>query len=215
MQDELYKGAFIVLAYGCIAGLLYYIYSALILASNDDRAFTKNLFTNVFMIIVPVILVFILMSLITFEPTTAAYLIFGSLFIAAIIGASVYFLQTNLSKYIFNIYLLYVVIVAIIIIGISILVTLFSGSLKKLTGWTGFAINLLFYIPCLIRDAVQGAIQEYHTFSVTLVVLFVVEVVLLMTYFFLMPFVNHRVFPETISLVNDPVMLNTEHHNHF
>ena len=211
IADYLHTIAFSVLAYLSIIGIIYYVYYELILAARDEKAFTKNLFTNVFMIIIPVIIVFVLISFLSFEPTTAAYFIFGSLFLAVIFGVSGYFLQTSLSEYIFNRYLLYIVIAAIMLIGVSIVITLLSGTLKKLTGWTGFFINSLFYIPCLIRDMVQGGIQEYNTFSATLMVLFVVEVILLMTYFFLMPFVNNQIFPESVNLVNEVVMLNTEH----
>lgn len=209
-SNDMYNMAFVFIAYFIIVALTIYIYYGVVLASNDPLAFTKHLNSNIITIVVPVILVFILFAFTLVEPTTAAYFIFGSLFIAGIFVGSAYFLQTNLSKYIFNKYLLYIVIAVILLIGLSIVVTLFSGSLRKLTGWTGFVINFIFYIPCLIRDAIQSAIAEYNSFSTTLMILFIVELLLIMIYFFIIPFVNNRVFPENLSLINDPVMLNTE-----
>jgi hypothetical protein len=147
--------------------------------------------------------------MISFEPTAIMYFVFGGL-AAAIIGLVVYYLlQTALSKYIFNQYLLYVVIAAIILFGASIIFTIFSGTLRKMTGWTGFFINLLFYLPCLIRDTVGAIVNEYNSFSNTLVILFAVEVILIMTYFFMIPFVNSKIFPTTTVLLDEPVMLNT------
>jgi len=210
MLDDPNKIIFMILAYSASIGLLYYTYYTLILASNDEKAFTKNLFKNVFIIVVPVILIFGLITVVSFETTTATYLIFGSLFIAVLFFISIYFLESKLSKYIFNKYLLYIVIAAILLIGLSIVVTLFSGTLKKLTGWTGFFINLLFYIPCMIRDIVQAGIQEYNTFSVTLFVLFIIEIVLLMIYFFLIPFVNYKIYPQNLNLIMEPIMLHRE-----
>lgn len=209
-SNDMNKMAFVYFAYFIILCLTIYVYYGLGLASNDPLAFTKHLNSNIITIVIPVILVFILIAFTSVESTTAAYFIFGSLFIAGIFLGSAYFLQTNLSKYIFNKYLLYIVIGAILLIGLSIVVTLFSGSLRKLTGWTGFFINLIFYIPCLIRDAIHGAIEEYKSFSTTLMILFIVEILLVMIYFFLMPFVNNRIFPEKVSLISDPVLLNVE-----
>lgn len=200
---------FMVGSYLVILVILFFINYQLSLASNDPKAFTKNLMTYIFIIIVPVVAIFALMTVLAYSSMVTAYVILGGIIIAALFTAGVYFLQTSLSKYIFNKYLLYVVIAAIFLVGLSILATLFSGTLRKLTGWTGFVINLLFYIPCLIRDVIHGAIGEYQTFSSTLVALFVLEVIFLMMYFFLIPLVKTKMFPPSIQLINDPIMLNT------
>jgi len=206
---EFNQMAFMAGSYLIILAILYFINYELGLASDDPKAFTKNFMTYIFVIVIPVISVFALMTTLAYSSVVSAYIIFGGIAIAALFGAGAYFLQTSLSKYIFNKYLLYVVVVAIFLVGLSILATLFSGTLRKLTGWTGFVINLLFYIPCLLRDAIHGAIKEYQTFSSTLVILFVLEVVCLMMYFFLIPFVKKKMFPPSIQLINEPVMLNT------
>jgi len=196
------------IVYLAVFGLLYFIYREVNLASNDPLAFTKNLMSNMYMIVLPVVVVFMLVSLLAFDGDFSTALIGGSIAIAVIVGTGVYFLQTNLSQYIFNKYLLYIVIAILILVALSIIATLFSGTLRKLSGWAGFVVNFLFFIPCLIRDMIHGAIQEYQTFSTTLIILFVIELILLMTYFFLIPFVNTRIFPTTTVLLDDPVMLN-------
>jgi hypothetical protein len=147
--------------------------------------------------------------MLSFEPTFSTYLIFGGIALAIVGVIIYYFLQTTLSQYIFNKYLLYLVIAAIILFGISIIFTIFSGTLRKMTGWTGLFINLLFYIPCLIRDAIGSVMNEYQSFSNTLVVLFAIEIILIMTYFFMIPFVNNKIFPTSTVLLDEPVMLNT------
>jgi hypothetical protein len=198
-----------VITYLSIIAVLYFIYSHIVLAGNDPKAGTKNFLSNIFMIVVPVIALFILLSLSLYDPTTVSYVAFGALFAGIVIYACYYFLQTTLSQYIFNVYLLYIVIAAIFLFGLSIVYTIFSGTLRKMTGWTGFFINFLFYIPCLIRDAVGAVIKEYSTFSNTLVVLFAIEVILLMIYFFMIPFVNSKIFPDKVVLLEEPAMLNT------
>jgi hypothetical protein len=206
---EFQQMAFMAGSYLIILVILFFINYELGLASNDPKAFTKNLMTYIFVIIIPVVAIFALMTVLAYSTVVTAYVIFGGIAIAALFAAGAYFLQSSLSKYIFNKYLLYVVVAAVFLVGLSILATLFSGTLRKLTGWTGFVINLLFYIPCLIRDGIHGAIREYQTFSSTLVILFVFEVVFLMMYFYLIPLVKTKMFPPSIQLINDPVMLNT------
>jgi hypothetical protein len=200
---------FMTFSYLSIIAIIYYIYYKVDLASNDPLAFTKNLNSNIFFIVLPVIAIFALMSVLAFNSTVAMYIIFGGIFAAAAFGFVFYLLQSSLSKYIFNIYLLYFVTILLFIVGGSILATLFSGSLRKMTGWTGFFINLLFYLPCLIRDLIHGAIQEYQSFSTTLVVLFSIEIILGMMFLFLIPFVNNKILPSNVQLLEDPVMLNT------
>ena len=192
-----------------ILAIIYFIYYRIILAGNDPLAFTKNFMYNILTIIIPVIIIFILISLLSFEQGFVMYLVFGG--VAAVIVSLVvyYFLQTTLSQYIFNQYLLYAVIAAIILLGASIVITIFSGTLRKLTGWTGFFINLLFYIPCLIRDAIGGAVSEYNSFSNTLIILFSIEIILILMYFFLIPFIDSRIFPKKTVLLDEPIMLNT------
>lgn len=209
MAVEYQSITFMVGSYLVILVLLFFIYYELGLAANDPKAFTKNFIRYIFLIIVPVVAVFALMTVLAYSKAVTAYIIFGGIIIAALFAAGAYFLQSSLSKYIFNKYLLYIVVAAIFLVGLSILATLFSGTLRKLTGWTGFVTNLLFYIPCLIRDAISGGIQEYQSFSTTLAILFVIEIVFLMMYFFLVPFVKSKMFPPSIQLINDPVMLNT------
>jgi hypothetical protein len=160
-------------------------------------------------IVAPVIILFTLIILVSFGSSNAMYIIAGGCIAAAIITSFFYFVQTSLASVIFNKYLLYFVLVLIILVAASIVFTIFSGTLRKYQGWTGFLANFVFYIPCLIRDAIHSAIQEYNSFSKTLMVLFVLEVMLLLMYFFLIPVVYDRMVPEHVVLLEDPILLNT------
>ena len=192
-----------------IIAIVLYVYFQVSLASLNNHSFTSNFVYNIFAIVVPVIgiLCFILLS--TVDKGFGVFLIAGTIFAIAMFGVVFYFLQSSLSQYIFNKYLLYVVIAFIILIGLSIIATLLSETLRRQLGWTGFFSNFLFYIPCLIRDSIKAAIKEYNSFSTTLTILFVIEVLLLLMYFFLIPLINTTSIPKNISLLGDPVMLNT------
>jgi len=192
-----------------ISVIILYVFFQINLASYDEKAFTSRFIYNIFAIVVPVIVVLCLILLTMSKDNYGIIIIAGTIFAIALFLMLFYFLQTNLSKYVFNEYLLYIVIGLIIMVALSILSTLLAVTFRRQPGWTGFFSNLLFYIPCLIRDGIQGAINEYKTFNTTLIVLFFIELILLLMYFYLIPTMNKNVFPEKISLLDDPILLNT------
>jgi hypothetical protein len=192
-----------------IVAVVIYINYQISLASHDNHAFTSHFIYNIFAIVLPVIAILCFILLSTIDTDFGMYIIAGTIFAIALFGVGFFLLQTTLSQYIFNKYLLYTVIAFAIIIGFSIVATLLSGTLRKQIGWTGFFANLVFYIPCLIRDGIKGAIKEYNTLSTTLFILFAIEIVLLLMYFFLIPLFNTNVLPSNISLLGDPLRLNT------
>jgi hypothetical protein len=197
-------------SYIIISLVVIFLYFKINLASKDPNAFTKNFILNIITIVGPVILILGLIVTISFEEDLKTIVIFGSILICAVIFIVFYFLKKDISKYIFNPYLLYIIVIFLILIGLSIIFTIFSGTLRKLSGWTGFISNFLFFIPCLIRDLIKNLIQEYNTSSTTVFVLFILEILLIIMYFLIVPLINDKTFPEKTVIYEDPVMLNTE-----
>ena len=190
--------------------LLIYSCRQIYLASLDPQSFSKNFSKDIVIIVLPIIIIFCLVVLGSFEPTYSFTVIIGS-FVAAIMFYIVYSsLQTNLSTYIFNNYLLYALYGLFLMIGLAIVFTLFSSRIRRMPGWTGFFVNMLFYIPCLIRDFIQMIVQDYHNSSTTVLILFAFEIVILLMYFFIVPFTNKKLFPNKTILLDDPVMLNKQ-----
>jgi len=210
MKEKVLKGVSAIGIYIIISVVIVYLYYQIYLASKDEKAFTKHFIYNIVTIVVPIILILCLIVFTSFEKEIKIYVIFGSLFVCAMIFTVFYFLKTSLSEYIFNDYLLYTVIALSILIGLSIIFTLFSGTLRKLNGWLGFVSNLIFYIPCLLRDFVKELIKEYNTSSTTVLVLFVFEILLIIMYFLIVPLINDKSLPEKIVILDDPVMINTQ-----
>jgi hypothetical protein len=129
-----------------VSAIILYVYFQVNLASGDEKAFTSGFINNIFVIVVPVIGILCLILLTMMKDNYGIIVIAGTLFAMSLFGMAFYFLQTKLSKYIFNKYLLYIVIALIIIFGLSIVSTLLAVTLRRQPGWTGFFSNLLFYI---------------------------------------------------------------------
>lgn len=210
LRYKLSNSVAIITSYIFICIVVIYLYYQIYLASTNEKSFTKNVAYNIITIVVPIIFILLLIVFTSFERDFASLIIFGSLFFCTFIFTIYYFLKTKVSAYIFNNYLLNTIIILLILIALSIIFTIFSETLRKLNGWTGFFANLLFYIPCLIRDFVKEIISEYNTSSNTVLILFIIEIFLIIMYFFIIPIINNKALPEKTVVLSDPVMLNTE-----
>jgi hypothetical protein len=203
------KNKFIVAAYSLVIIVSIVLYNYINLASKDAKAFTRNFTYNIIVIIFPIVLILGLLLYATYEKQIPLmfYGIVGVLFIIFIVF---YFIKSTLSKYIFNKYLLFIVMGAITLVALAIITTMFSSNLKQMTGWKGFIINLIFYIPCLIRDGIKHIVKEYNSTPITLLILFVFEIFLIIMYFFLIPLLYEKSYPAKTIILEDPVMLNME-----
>ena len=71
---------------------------------------------------------------------------------------------------------------------LSIAYNVLKKYLVKMNGWIGLLANLLFYIPCLVTDAIQYIMGDFYSTPRSTLILVGVEVALLMLYFYIIPF---------------------------
>lgn len=101
---------------------------------------------------------------------------------------------------------MYIVSILIVFVGMAILFNVFLNFFKSLRGLTGYFVNMLFFIPCLISDFVTYILNEYKATPNTVLILFVVEILLLLLYVYL----PNMLF--TISMKDGiPVLANYEY----
>lgn len=102
------------------------------------------------------------------------------------------------------------IIILMIIIGLAIGYKFYSSRLKALTGWKGFFINFLFYIPCLVSDGLEYLLQQYNITPNIVFVLLMIELLLALVYFYIPKMIKESMSKTDILLLNNPVFLNTE-----
>lgn len=209
IYETVKKNKYIIAAYVLVIICIIGVYNYISLASTDEKAFTRNFMYNIIVIIFPILLILGLLLYATYE-TQMPIVFYGLAGVAMFIFIIFYLLKSSLSDYIFNSYLLYVIIGAIFFVGLAIGVTMFSGQLQRMTGWKGFFANLFFYIPCLIRDGVKRVVKEYNGSSTTLLLLFMFEILLIIMYFFLIPLIYTKTYPVKTVIMEEPVMLNVQ-----
>jgi hypothetical protein len=76
------------------------------------------------------------------------------------------------------------IVILIAITALSIIYNLFLNSAKQNKTF-GFIINFIFFIPCLLSDFVEFILNEYNTTSNVVFVLFILEIIFLIIYFYI------------------------------
>jgi hypothetical protein len=175
--------------------------------SNDAQAGTAHLMDNVILIVLPVVALLCAIIL-SMDRRFGTYVIAGTGIGIVLFIGMFYFLTTTLSRYIFNKYLFYAMIGSIIMVILTILVTVSARNFRRSYEWSGFLSNLLFYIPCLIRDAIKMGLREYATTTNTVMTLIVLEIILIVIYFYMFFWIDNLAVPENIVVLNEPLMLN-------
>jgi hypothetical protein len=100
-----------------------------------------------------------------------------------------------------------------VLIVLVILAIVFRTTIKKIdtsesAGWSGFFIQMIFYIPCLIGDFIEYFIGEVKATPKVVFSLFIVEILLILSYLYLPKILSASMTKNGIVLVKDPKPIN-------
>lgn len=73
----------------------------------------------------------------------------------------------------------------VVLVGLAMVFNVFSNYIRSFRGFQGFFMYFLFYIPCLISQFVDYVINEFKITTNAVLVLFMIELILLLIYFYL------------------------------
>ena len=199
------QGLFILIILGICAFICYQIY----LASTDDSLFQKNSMFYVAIILIPLVTIFTYILYGYTLDKQEIVLLYVTLGLTLAILLVLYILiYSGLSKLIFNEYLLYTLSIGITLVGLAIVYNVFSERLRKQVGWSGFFVNMLFYIPCLISDFIKYFIKETNETPRTTFILFIVEILLILWILYIYPLMQSIINMNSVLLLDKPVMLS-------
>ncbi len=95
------------------------------------------------------------------------------------------YMYINLSyNRLFN-YAMSIILALSVLVGLAMVFNIFSNYIRSLRGFQGFFVYFLFYIPCLISQFVEYIINEFKITTNAVLVLFMIELILLLIYFYL------------------------------
>ena len=180
---------------------------------NSEEPDRENIIIN--MVVVFISLIFGA-GYYSYKSKSASSLIYHQLFtfvlIIAIIFLIYWFTTIDVKTFATFSYLSSIALLLIAIVTLSIIFLMLSNWLKSLNGWTGFFVNFLFYIPCLLNTFVYYLISEFKLTTSPVLILFFIEILLLLSYLYIPDIVNHITNTDGTLLYNSNILAdgNTE-----
>lgn len=193
-----------------VAFVIYIASLAYTNTSPSINIYSNKMFYYLILIIIPTIVVFMYIIKLTIGQDLFQPLVIFSMVVAAGLLVLFVLIYGGLSQYVFNTYSLYLLTVAIFIVGLSIVYNIFSGNLKRTSGWLGFFINLVFYIPCLVSDFAAYLLNDIKATQSSVFVLFIFEILLILAYMFVLPRANSFLTGGGISLIDKPLFISSQ-----
>ena len=77
-----------------------------------------------------------------------------------------------------------------VLVGLALIFYMLSNYLKSFTGWSGFMVYFIFYIPCLFIDFFKYIMKEFQMTSKVVYVLFFIELLLILLYIYIPYLIN-------------------------
>lgn len=99
---------------------------------------------------------------------------------------------------------------AIVIVGLMIVFYIMGSQLSRAEGWAGFVVRILFYIPCLLIDFIQYIKNEYKTTANEVFVLFIIEILLILSYIYIPKLVQKYTNRSGITILENSRFLDKE-----
>jgi len=195
--------------YGILLVILVCVLIIIYFSTTDILATTSNLYVYYILILIPLIIgIFYLFPVFSHFSGSPFVFLIGAGAVLLLIGGIYLYSKIKITKsfaQMSNIAILLIVCL-FILFGLAIFYKLFVNILNKQTGWIGFVIQFAFYLPCLISDILTS---ELKTTPNVVFVLFVLEILLVLLYFYLPPLIRVlSVSNNNIDLLKNSVFLN-------
>lgn len=94
------------------------------------------------------------------------------------------------------------------IVALAIIYKIFMRFIQNLKGWGGFILRALFFLPCLLIDFLELMFNELKSAPTMVAVLFIVEILIVLLYFYGQTLLRMFYGQSATNLLNEPVFLN-------
>jgi hypothetical protein len=195
-------------------GIIYvFILVAIIIlgyAARDISAVSTKLYVYIFGLIIPFVMIYFLLINKTKNNTSNYKLLVYALLLIFVSTLLYYFTNTNSPTFLVASYIINVLLLVIILVGLAIFFYIFSNYLKSLSGWTGFFVYLLFYIPCLLIIFIKYILNEFKMTTNIVFILFILEIILILLYFYLPKLLNKLSSKDGIVILKESAFLDKQ-----
>lgn len=97
------------------------------------------------------------------------------------------------------------ILICMILVALSILYNVFLNEAYRTQGTLGFLLYILFYIPCAISDYLKYLFVELKTTPQVVYVLLLIEIALILLYFYIPKWFSKLIFTDSVELIHDPI----------
>jgi len=196
------------------AGLFAVILVAFIIlsvASNDPTALSSKSYVYALSIIVPLILIIGYVFPFAKAQSNPFYILFIIIMIFIFFISLFYsYSSMNLQTFTAISYGINYILLMIIFTGLAIFFYIFSSYLKSQDGYTGFIVNFIFYIPCLLIDFAAYIKREFDLTPNVVFILFIAELLLLLSYNYVPKLIDYMTYSDGIVILKDSMFLDSE-----
>jgi len=218
-----------VLQYIVACVTVVYLFFLFYVISNDKDALDENYLTYMFATIVPLVFMFLVVMS---NAKSSNVTVMGASCAVILILFFVFTYFPNVSNVAKGFYyswfdfeklpgysdetsfiaslLLKVLLITIVVVGLSLFYNLFLNQSYRQEGLLGFVIYFVFFIPCLLTDLIKYIASELKTTPNIVFVLFILEIIFLLLYFYLPANILKNSLKNGKSLIEQPVFLGTE-----
>jgi hypothetical protein len=188
-----------------IAGIIYILYAA----AKDPNSAKTNTYIYIFILSIPLIAI-LYFTLSFFGNVLDTKHIVTVFFVVVLAAVSMYF-YFAMNKDYFNSfgYISSGLVILISLVALALLFLLLSNYLKSFTGWSGFVVYFIFYIPCLILDFFRYLMKEMKMTSHLVYAVFLAEIILIILYIFIPQLINKIDMKDGIVLLEKGAFLDT------
>jgi hypothetical protein len=173
--------------YGALFVVIGAALGLLSIAASDPKSLTTSAYIYVFSIAIPLIAVFVYIVPIVVSSSGNNESNLGIAMVITVVTLAAAYFYTEMDKTYAGLigYMGLGVTILIALVGLALSFLLLGNHLKSFTGISGFILNLIFYIPCLIIDYFKYLANEFKTTSNLIYALFLLEIVLIIIYIYI------------------------------
>jgi uncharacterized membrane protein YhdT len=168
--------------------LLFFIvlFSSIILYySGNSKTFLQNrVYTYAACILLPILFFFYVSTKINAYTGSAILLGIFATGIAIALMLYAYSQMTATAALFFN-FIVTIIVFFIVIIGLALTYNVFMNYINKQEGVTGFLLQLLFFIPCMLSDLIEWLFHQWQMTPNIIFVLFILEILFILLYYYL------------------------------
>ena len=179
------------------------------LAVKDNKTFYVDTLAYTVYILFTIFALFTFI-VISMDEKSKSFIFFYLGLVAIIIITVTLVHKSNISTLLSKDYVKDSILLSIFLIALIITFYVFLEKYANQPGWTSFIIKFIFFIPCVITDAIKYLVEDFFSTKAYIFYLIMIEFILIAIYFYFYPRLQDSVYDNGVLLLKDPTPLNEE-----